>query len=128
MIVKTREELKEAQEKGVDEIVVIGDLADKLKKSKLILKISAVAMALLIGAVGLLPLTGGASVVVLGPIIALTGLDIGIITAATIIGIGLVTATYNDYEEYSYSPGPPQELVLLKKDINKTQDTLNQKN
>jgi len=52
MTVTTKEELKKAQEQKVDEIIVSGDLADKLKKAKKITKLGAVGLAALTAAVG----------------------------------------------------------------------------
>lgn len=114
--VSTREELKAAQASGAPEITVIGDLADKLKKTKKIASLSAVSLAAIVALAGVatvtVPASGGLSYALVAPVAALTGVEIiGIITAL-FLGLGLVLAIFNGYEEISFERG---RLVLRKK-------------
>lgn len=63
--VTTREELKMAKENGVDEIIIQGELANKLKKAKAITKLGAVGLGVLTVVLGAsvvtAPVTGGLS-------------------------------------------------------------------
>lgn len=94
MIVTTREELEEAVEAGEDEIVVEGELAEKLYKTKKLTTIGGVALAAIIGAVGLAPVTSGISVTLVTPVAVMSGVEIAIIISAAAIGIGLILAIY----------------------------------
>jgi len=51
--VTTKEELKEAQEEKIQEIIVSGDLANKLKKAKQITKLGATGLGVLTAALGI---------------------------------------------------------------------------
>lgn len=120
IIVKTKEELKKAIDSKYSEIIAVGDLAKKLKKSEAITKLSKTALKTLTVALGAgvlaSPLTGGTSLAIAGvslaPIAALTGVEIAAITAAAFLGIALIIAVFKDYEEIEYSKG---RLILRKK-------------
>jgi len=109
MTVTTKEELKKAQEQKVDEIIVSGDLADKLKKAKKITKLGAVGLAALTAAVGVsvatAPVTGGLSMIAASGAAAVTGLEIAAIITASALGIALIIALFKDYEEISFENG-----------------------
>jgi hypothetical protein len=119
-IVRTREELKVAQESGVPEITVIGDLAEKLKKAKKVAGLGGAALATLGAAIGIAtvtaPATGGLSYVAFAtsaaPVAAMTGLEIAAIIYAAFLGIGLLIALFKDYEEISFEDG---KMILKKK-------------
>lgn len=107
--VTTKEELKEAQEEKVQEIIVSGDLADKLKKAKQITKLGATGLGILTAALGFgivaAPVTGGLSMFAAAPVAALTGLEIAAIITASALGIALIIAVFKDYEEISFEKG-----------------------
>lgn len=115
-IVKTREELKAAQEAGAAEIVVIGELADKLKKAKKVATLGAAGLATLSAVIGIAtvaaPMTGGISYLAAAPVAALTGLEIAAIITASFLGIGLIVAIFSGYEEISFEHG---KMTLRKK-------------
>jgi len=115
-IVRTRDELKAAQEAGVGEIVVMGELADKLKTAKKVVSIGAGAAAVLAAVLGAAtiaaPVTGGLSYFAAAPVAALTGVEIAAIITASALGISLVLALFLGYEEISFEKG---RLVLRKK-------------
>jgi len=115
-IVETREELKKALADGAEEIVVKGELANKLKKAKTITKIGASGLGILTVASGAsviaAPVTGGISLFAAAPIAALTGTEVATIIIAISLGIALVMAVYKGYDEIEYSGG---KLVLRKK-------------
>jgi hypothetical protein len=126
--VSTKKELEEAKRNKPDKIIVTGELANKLKKSKKILKIGAVGLtvlsasgALVIGGIAAAPATMGISAsamfftapaaVAVG---AISGVDIAAIITASSIGIALIIAIFKGYNEIEFSPG---KLVLRKKGI-----------
>jgi len=96
----------------VPEIIVIGDLAEKLKKSKKIALLGPAAIAALGLATVAAPITGGISYIAAAPVAAMTGVEIAAIITAAAIGVTLVVAIFKDYEEISYENG---KLVLKKK-------------
>jgi hypothetical protein len=110
--VRTQEELKAAKESGEPEIIIIGDLADKLKKSKKIALLGPAAIAALGLATVAAPITGGISYLAAAPVATMTGVEIAAIITATAIGVSLVLAIFKDYEEISYESG---KLVLKKR-------------
>lgn len=114
--VRTKEELKQAQSAGFSEIVVVGELAGKLKKAKKIAALGGAALAVLTISLGAAtiaaPVTGGLSFIAAAPAAALTGVEIAAIIAASTVGIALVLAVYKDYEEISYESG---KLILKKR-------------
>lgn len=119
-IVETKEELEEAMRLGTKEIIVKGQFADDLKKSKKIAVMSGVALGVLTAAIAAAtvtaPITGGILYLAAAPVAALTGLEIATIILAVSIGIALIIAVFKDYEEISYSNGT---LVLRRKKENR---------
>lgn len=107
--VTTKEELKVAQNQKVNEIIVSGELADKLKKAKKITKLGAVGLAALTAVVGAgvvaAPVTGGISMFVASGAAAITGLEVAAIITASALGIALIIALFKDYEEISFEKG-----------------------
>lgn len=114
--VTSKEELKRAQEVGTQEIIVVGDLADKLKRAKKIALLGSVGLGILATTLGVAtftaPVTGGLSYFVAAPVAALTGVEIAAIITASTIGLSLVVAVFKGYEEISYGAG---KMVLKKK-------------
>lgn len=104
--VTTKQELEAATKKKVKEIIVKGDLADKLIRSRKIAKLGTVSIAVISGAVAgglaLAPVTGGASLGVgavgLTAAAATTGTSVATIIAASAIGIALVVAVFKNYK------------------------------
>lgn len=111
-IVSTKAELKVAQERGAALITVTGSLADNMKKSKKVALAGAATIAVLTAAIAAIPFTGGLSVGAAVPVAALTGLEIAAIIATASVGVTLIVAVFNDYEEVSYEEG---KLTLRKK-------------
>jgi len=129
--VRTKDELKAAKEMGAAEIIVVGELAQKIKKAEkitLLGKASIAAITVVLGAAMIaVPFTSGSSLLVAAPTAAvtasffavapaaaavLTGADITAIIAVSAVGLALVLAVLKDYEEISYESG---RLVLKKK-------------
>lgn len=115
-IVTTKQELEAAKERGDEEIIVNGELADKLKKAKRITTVGTGALSVLVASMGVAtvaaPATGGLSFFAAAPAAALTGIEIAAIIAASAVGLALLIAVFKDYEEISYSNG---RLVLKKR-------------
>ncbi len=96
--VTTAQELKAAQEAGVDEFLVTGELAGKLKGARTIATLGPVALAAL-GAVAVTAIpSGGLSTIGLVPVAALTGLEISAIIFAVTIGVTSIIALFKDYD------------------------------
>jgi hypothetical protein len=123
IIVSKKEELEEAKNKGYERIIIKGELADKLHKTKEITRLSKTSLALIVGTIGtgvaLAPLSGGTSLAISGITATAVGVTTGVGAAAIIfaasLGIALILAIYKDYEEISYKDG---ELILRKKQKN----------
>ncbi|MFH0287027.1 hypothetical protein ACGRSR_05190 [Vibrio owensii] len=106
MIVRTKEELEKAIKNKELEIIIEGELAEKVKTGK---KISTVGRFALIGlgaAIAAIPFTGGSSAVAFAPVAVLTGLEIALILAVVFVGVGLLTAIWKDYDEVEFSYNP----------------------
>jgi len=118
-IVTTEEELKAAQEAKVNQIIIQGELATKIKKAKKITKIGAaglVALTAILGAATVTaPVTGGLSYFLAAPAAAFTGAEISVIIVAASIGIALIFAIFKDYEEIEFNAGPPPSMKLKRK-------------
>ena len=99
IVVRTKEDLKLAIDRGYEEIIVEGNLVSELKKTKCVATASAPAIAALTAAFGLLPVSGGLSTIAIAPFVALTGLDISVIILALSIGLAVIMAVYKDYED-----------------------------
>ena len=121
-IVRTEKELEKAVKEGVYEIIIDNkDLVEKIHRVKQIKKVSVtaltIAVPLIIGAVAAAPVTGGLSVAAVAPIAVASGLSASaVIAIAGIIAVGLlvIIAIMNDYEEIECSLNPPK-LKLRKK-------------
>lgn len=119
--VSTKEQLAQAKERKEPEIIIVGELADKLSKAKKIATLSAWAVAGIVAVVGLAavaaPETGGLSMAfVAAPVATMSGMEVAAIIAAASIGIALILAVYKDYDEVEAGAG---RLVLRRKSKNK---------
>lgn len=111
--VTTKQELEAAKNKKVKEIIVKGDLADKLIRSRKIAKLGTASIVVISSAVAgglaLAPVTGGASLGVsaisLGAVAASTGTSVATIIAASAIGISLVVAVFKSYKVIEVKAG-----------------------
>jgi thiamine monophosphate synthase len=103
--VSTKAELESAKDSKVDEIIVVGDLANDLKKSKKIAYAGAGTIAVLTAALAATPFTGGLSAVGLIPVAAMTGFEVAAIIIAFSIGVALIVAVFKDYDEIEYENG-----------------------
>ena len=103
--VRSKNEHEKAQNSKAEIIIIEGELANKIKKTKAVTKVSGVVIAAMIATCATIPLTGGGSVLVVSSLAALSGLDIAVIIAAASIGIALIIAVFRDYEEIEFSNG-----------------------
>ena len=106
VIVKTKQELQDAIDKKAETIIVEGELATKLRKGKKIRNVGAATLSLLAVAIAATPFTGGLSMFAAGGIACLTGLEIGLIIAVIVIGLALLIAVWNNYDEIEAESGP----------------------
>ena len=120
--VTTKEQLKKAKEDKVDVIVVEGELAEKLKRSKKVAiaaaGVSGVALTGLIAAIAAAPATGGTSFLLYAGTSAatFTGIEIASIILAGSIGITLLVGIFKDYEEIEASTSGGIKLKRKQKD------------
>ncbi len=114
VLVRTKSELDEARKNKVSIIIIEGELAGKVKKSKKIAYAGTGAIAAITAAVAAAPFTGGVSMLAAAPVAALTGFEIAAIIAVCFIGVGLLVALFKDYEEIEFD-GKRQRLVLKRK-------------
>ena len=120
--VYTKEELESAKNNGYDEIIVEGDLASKLHKTKVLAKASKYVIGLIVAlaatATATAPFTGGASFVVgaaaAAPVAAAAGTSTATIIIAVSLGIALILAVFKEYDEIVFEANPPK-LVLKRK-------------
>lgn len=103
--VRSKDELEKAQNSKAEIIIIEEELANEIKKTKAVTKVSGVVIATMIATFATIPLTGGGSVLVVSSLAALSGLDIAVIIAAASIGIALIIAVFRDYEEIEFSNG-----------------------
>ncbi|MGV5951676.1 hypothetical protein [Escherichia coli] len=103
--VRSKDELEKAQNSKAEIIIIEEELANEIKKTKAVTKVSGVVIAAMIATFATIPLTGGGSVLVVSSLAALSGLDIAVIIAAASIGIALIIAVFRDYEEIEFSNG-----------------------
>ncbi|MBM0065919.1 hypothetical protein [Alkalicoccobacillus gibsonii] len=112
LTIRTKEQLKKAKKMKVEEFVVIGKLAEDLKKAEQIKNLSKKSVIILGAAVGAgaaaAPFTFGSSMAVSTVIAgaATGGLTAATISAAiTVGGIALVFSIYKNYEEIDAKVG-----------------------
>ena len=101
-IVKTKEELKKAKQRGDSIILVKGQLAKDLLEARKITKFSQRALAFLtagiITGVSTAPITHGLSLAVMSvPITTITGLSVPTIILISFLGVGFILAIFKDY-------------------------------
>ena len=118
-VVATKQELKAAKERGDVEIIVEGELANKLKKAKKVTMVGAGTLALLTVVIGAAtvtaPVTGGISYFAAAPVAVMSGLEISAIIIASALGLALLIALFKEYEEVEFSNG---KMVLRKRQSN----------
>ncbi len=121
--VTTKEELNNAVKAGEPEILIVGDLADKVAKTRKLgmlsgwrKKVFLASIASATAATAAIPFTGGtSSTVTVGmaaPAAALSGMEIATIIAAVTIGAGMLIGLHKDYEEIEIGAG---KLKMRKK-------------
>lgn len=96
--VSTKEQLEVAVDAHMDEIVVEGELAKRIKDGQKLRTAGKLTLVLLGTAVAALPFTGGISLAAAAPIAALTGLNAAAIVAAVFVGLALLLAVYKEYD------------------------------
>ena len=114
--VRTKEELERAKNNGVETIVVVGELAQKLKTAKVVGTFSKATVFALVAALAAVPATGGLSMVALVPIAAMTGVEIAVVTAVVFIGMSLLLSIIKEYNiRVRVNKDGELEVVLEKK-------------
>ena len=111
-VVRTREELKVAKDRGDAEIVVEGELATKLRRARPLFYCGAGAIVVITAAIAAAPFTFGASLVAAA---LMTGTELAVIIIALSVGLGLLLAIWLGYDEIEFSAGPPPKMTLRKK-------------
>lgn len=112
VIVTTKVELKHAKEARAEVIIIQGQLAADVRRTKKVAIIaggfSSVALAGLVAALAATPTTGGASLALYAAAAgttatAFTGIEIATLFLAGSIGITLLVSIFKDYEEIEAS-------------------------
>jgi hypothetical protein len=111
-IVKSKEELADAQRLGEVEILVEGELAHQLRTASGIGLMHSASVPVLAGAIAAAPFTLGTSLLAA---VGITGLELAAIIVAVSVGLSLIMAVWNEFEEIEFDPGPPPRLKLRKK-------------
>lgn len=115
MVVTTKTELERAQKRGDSEIIIEGELAEKVRNGRKITTIGTITLIALTGAIAAIPFTGGMSAAAFAPVAALTGLEIALIVAIVFVGLGLLMAIWKEYEEVEFSQNPLRLRLRRKK-------------
>ena len=115
-VVKSKQELQAAKKRGDVEIVVEGELADKLKEAKKVTMVGAGTLALLATTLAVAtvtaPVTGGLSYRAAIPVATMSGVGVSAIIIASALGLGFLIALFKGYEEIDFSSG---RMVLRKR-------------
>ncbi len=114
VLVRTKSELEAARKNKASLIIIEGELAGKVKKSKKITYAGAGTITLIAAAVAAAPVTGGLSMLAAAPVAALTGFEIAAIVAVCFVGVGLIVALFKDYEEIEFD-GRKARMVLKRR-------------
>ena len=113
----TKEDLAKAVDAHVDEIVVEGELAERIRDGQKLRSVSKLTLATLTTAVAAAPFTGGISLAAAVPIATLTGLQVAVILAVVFVGLALLLAIYKDYEiTIEYDSDGSLRVILKRKD------------
>lgn len=114
MTVTRREDLKAALDQKPDILVIEGRLAKQVRTSRKIKSVGPAALAILVASIAAIPLTGGASFLLAGPIAASAGVSVVLVLALLSLGLWVVFAIWGDYEEMEWQGMPPR-LKLKRK-------------
>jgi hypothetical protein len=98
LIVETKEEFKKAVENKVPEFVVVGNLKSEIKKTEKLKTMSKWAITALAVGLAATPFTGGTSGLFAGAA-ATSTLGTAAIAAITLIGVTVLIAFYQNYEQ-----------------------------
>ena len=97
--VRTKPELEKAIKNGVQNIIVKGELAEKIHKAENVKNLSKPVLLLLGASLAATPFTGGVSGVVgVTALTATTGMSIVAITAVAFLGLALIISITNGYD------------------------------
>jgi hypothetical protein len=110
--IHTKHQLEAAKNRGDSELLIEGELASELHKTRALARVGPAAAAIIIAASATAPFTFGVSLVAAA---ALTGAEIALIILAVALGLTLVLAVWWEYEEVEFDPGPPPRLRLRRR-------------
>lgn len=95
----TKSELEQAIQNGIKQIIVRGELAEKIQKAEGVKNLSKPVLVLLAASLAATPFTGGTSGVVgIAAITATTGMSIVAIMAVAFLGLSLIISITNGYD------------------------------
>lgn len=125
--VTSKEELEKAINDKCHEIIVKGELAEKVHRGKVVTTLGPLALIALGVAIAAIPFTGGTSLIAfsaahgaaaLTGAAAFTGMEIATIAAVCFIGLAVLIALFKDYEEVNFKASAGEhsaELQLRRK-------------
>lgn len=110
----TREQLDEAQSLGLPEIELLGDIADKVKAAQQVARLGQTGASILGSVLGAAVVAGlqKPAESKVSAAVEKTGASMNSIVASVGLGVGLVMAIFNNYEEIEYQEG---KLILRRK-------------
>ena len=96
--IHTKKELKKAVRNKEERFVVVGELAEKLQIIKILSKVGAKTLAVLLAGIAFTPSTGGASNLVAGAVAAGSGVDTAVVIIAASFGVALIISILKGYD------------------------------
>lgn len=127
--VSKNEDLEKAMKEKYDIIYVVGELAEKIKNTEQLKKLSRPILGLLIGLIIATPFSGGVSTLALMGINAAivaaggTSISLGTLIAIVAIGANQVFNIYKDYKvDISRSGNGYKATLFLKETFEKSKD------
>lgn len=110
----TREQLNQAQEQGLSEIELLGDIADKVKAAQQVARLGQAGASILGSVLGAAVVAGlqKPAESKVSKAVEKTGASMNSIVASVGLGVGLVMAVFSNYEEIEYQEG---KLILRRR-------------
>ena len=115
VIVTTEDALKKAQQDKVEEIIIVGELAEKIHKSKKIATLGAVGIAAIAALIPVGASTGGVAYLAAVPVAMATGVSIPIIIFAVLFGLFLLIQLFKEYDEVDFEIGEKGAKLKLRR-------------
>lgn len=113
--IHTKEQLEQAIAGGATEVVIEGELAIHIHNSRRFPSLSSAAIAALGAAIASIPFTAGISIAAVSAAAALSGIEIALIIATVVLGIGFLRTIWSQWDEVEFEFGPPPKARMRRK-------------